>query len=413
MRFTLVPSDAHDTPAAQQLAQGFRQLDFSEPLESEFRKTYRLKLLPRVRAGFAVLAVLALLLWAADQLQLDAALLPLSTLLRLAVMLPLSLLGLALTFLLARQAVPLARLSPLLFAGIAVSALLLDWQVARAGNPFVFSGLAAVLLVGFVAMGMRFWPAFDLAGALALAGIASVAFAGWPASEMVAYALVLLTVVGGGAAAAYAIEHAIRVAWLESLVIGHLGERDGLTGLFNRRLFDGFMGRIWERSIEDKSLIVLMLIDVDNFRLYNDRFGLLAGDECVRKVAGAVASCALRPLDFCARYSGVSFAIVLANPDRLYAEEVPRRIRKAVAALAIPHPDSPNKRDVTVSIGVALTVPRASDSREDYLELAQAALREAHERGGDRVCAKESEFSLVQSGMFRAEVFARDRARRG
>jgi two-component system chemotaxis family response regulator WspR len=169
-------------------------------------------------------------------------------------------------------------------------------------------------------------------------------------------------------------------------------------------MFDGFIGRVWEQSIEDKSLIVLMLIDVDNFRHYNDRFGLPAGDECIRRVAGAISACALRPLDFCARYSGVQFAIVLANPDRLYAEEVPRRVREAVAALEIPHPQSPNGRDVTVSVGVALTVPRAIDSLERYIELAQASLREAHDQGGDRVVAKESESSLVQSGMFRAEV---------
>jgi diguanylate cyclase (GGDEF)-like protein len=404
MRFTLVPSDAHDTPAARQLAHGFAQLEFAEPLESEFRKIFRLRILPWVRAGFAALALLALLLWIADQVQLDAALLPLSALLRLGVMLPLALFGLALTFLISRGDAPQGRLISILLIGIALAAILLDWYVARAGGSFIFSGLAAVLMVGFVAMGMRFWPALDTGGALALAGIAAVAFAGWRANQVIAYSLVLSTVVAGGAAAAYAIEHAIRVAWLEALVIGHLGERDGLTGLFNRRMFDGFIGRVWEQSIEDKSLIVLMLIDVDNFRLYNDRFGLQAGDECIRRVAGAISACALRPLDFCARYSGIQFAIVLANPDRLYAEEVPRRVREAVAALEIPHPQSPNGRDVTVSVGVALTVPRAIDSLETYIELAQTALREAHEKGGDRVVARESESSLVQSGMFRAEV---------
>ena len=98
MRFTLVPSDAHDTPAARQLAHGFAQLEFAEPLESEFRKTLRLRVLPWTRAGFAALAILALLLWISDQLQLDPALLPLSALLRLGVMLPLALFGLGLTF---------------------------------------------------------------------------------------------------------------------------------------------------------------------------------------------------------------------------------------------------------------------------------------------------------------------------
>jgi diguanylate cyclase (GGDEF)-like protein len=403
MRFTLVPSDAHDTPAARQLAHGFAQLEFAEPLESEFRKTLRLRVLPWTRAGFAALAVLTLLLWIADQLQLDPSLVPLSALLRLGVMLPLALFGLALTFLTRANASP-PTLTSVPLVGMALAAILLDWHVARDGGVFVFSGLAAVIMMGFVAMGTRFWPALDTGGALALAGIGAVAFAGWSANQVIAYSLVLVTVVGGGAAAAYAIEHAIRVAWLEALVIGHLGERDGLTGLFNRRMFDGFIGRVWEQSIEDKSLIVLMLIDVDNFRHYNDRFGLQAGDECIRRVAGAISACALRPLDFCARYSGVQFAIVLANPDRLYAEEVPRRVREAVAALEIPHPQSPNGRDVTVSVGVALTVPRAIDSLERYIELAQASLREAHDQGGDRVVAKESESSLVQSGMFRAEV---------
>jgi diguanylate cyclase (GGDEF)-like protein len=404
MRFPLVPSDAHDTPAARQLAHGFRQLEFSEPLESEFRRTFRLRFLPWVRGGFAALAVLALLLWIADQLQLDSSLLPLSALLRLGTMLPLALLGFGMTFIAARRASSAGRWTTVLLIAIAATAAVLDWYVARAGGTFVFSGLAAVLMVGLVAMGLRFWPAVDTAGALALAAIATVAFAGWPASQVVAYTLVLLAVVAGGAAALYAIEHAIRVAWLESLVIAHLGERDGLTGLFNRRMFDGFIGRVWEQAIEDKSLVVLMLIDVDNFRRYNDRFGLQAGDECIRRVAGVVAACALRPLDFCARYSGIQFAIVLANPDRLYAEEVPRRVRQAVAELEIPHPDSPNGRDVTVSVGVALTVPRAIDSREAFIELAQAALREAHEQGGDRVQAKESQSSLVQTGMFVGEV---------
>jgi diguanylate cyclase (GGDEF)-like protein len=216
--------------------------------------------------------------------------------------------------------------------------------------------------------------------------------------------LIPVAIVFLGSIAAYAFEYAVRVAYLEALIIGYLGERDGLTRLFNRRMFDSHLERIWRQSIDDKALVVLMFIDVDNFRSYNDRFGLRAGDECIQKVALSIAACAARPLDFCARYTGIQFAIVLANPDRLYAEEIPEKVRSAVAALQIPHPDSPNHKFVTLSVGVALTVPRAQDSREAFAELAQAALREAHEKGGDRVRAKESETSLIQTGMFRAEV---------
>jgi diguanylate cyclase (GGDEF)-like protein len=203
---------------------------------------------------------------------------------------------------------------------------------------------------------------------------------------------------------AYVGERGARIAYLQALVITHLGERDGLTQLANRRMFDRYLEGVWQQCIDDKALLVLLLIDVDNFRKFNDRFGLEAGDDCVRRVAGAVAASAARPLDFSARYSGIQFAVVLANPDRLYAEDLPARVRSAVAALAIPHPDSPNGRQVTVSVGVALTVPRPADAREDFVAIAQAALREAHEAGGNRIAARESESSMVRTGMFRAEV---------
>ena len=403
MRFTLVPSDAQDTAAARQLDTGFPKLEFGEPLEGEFRRTHRQKVLPWMRAGFAALALLALVLWMLDHWQLPATFMPLSHVLRLVVMVPLAALGIGLTYVLARHEA-LVRASTLVFAGFAIAAIILDGFLARAAAPLAFSGVSAALLIGCTTMGLRFWPALDVCGALALIAIGTVMFAGWGAPQVIPYALTQVTAVGIGCAAAYALEHAVRAAYLEAVVIAHLGERDGLTGLFNRRVFDRYLERVWQQSIVDKSLVVLMLVDADNFRSYNDRFGLTAGDACIREVAAAMSACARRPLDFCARYSGIQFAIVLANPDRLYAEDIPQHVRAAVAALGIPHPDSPNARHVTVSVGVALTVPRVSDSREAFVELAQAALREAHEKGGDRVVACESESSLVQTGMFRAEV---------
>jgi diguanylate cyclase (GGDEF)-like protein len=244
---------------------------------------------------------------------------------------------------------------------------------------------------------------------LALAGVALFwATLAWR-SPMSGAATATFAWVHGGlfaatAAIGYLREHWTRLAYLQSLLIRHLSERDGLTQLANRRAFDRYLDDVWQQSMQDKSLLVLLLIDVDHFRQYNDRFGLAAGDDCIRKVAGAIAANAARPLDFCARCSGIEFALLLANPDRLYAEDLPGRVRSAVAALAIPHPDSPNGRHVTVSVGVALTVPRTADSRVDFLKLAQDALREAREAGGNRIAAREAESSLVRTGMFRAEV---------
>jgi diguanylate cyclase (GGDEF)-like protein len=266
--------------------------------------------------------------------------------------------------------------------------------------------LATLLIpAAFLLPGVRWRPALALAfGSLALfwgtylwretGRMPSTAALAWT------HALLLLMAAVQG----YLREHWTRRAYLQALVINHLGERDALTELANRHMFDRYLDGIWRQSIEDKALLVLLLVDVDRFREYNDRQGLAAGDDCLRKVARAVAASATRPLDFCARYGGVQFAVLLANPDRLYAEDLPARVRSAVAALAIAHPDSPNGRTVTVSVGVALTVPRAADSREDFLGLAHAALREARQAGGNRIAAREAESSLVRTGMFRAEV---------
>jgi diguanylate cyclase (GGDEF)-like protein len=266
--------------------------------------------------------------------------------------------------------------------------------------------LATILVPGAFLVAGAMWRT---RAALALAGMAVFWIAVLARSRnldapLTAFAWSQCGVLSVAAALGYLREHGMRLAYLQALVITHLGERDGLTQLANRRMFECYLEGVWRQCIDDKALLVMLLIDMDNFRKFNDRFGLASGDDCVRRVAGAVAASAARPLDFSARHSGVQFAVLLANPDRLYAEDLPARVRSAVAALAIPHPDSPNGRHVTVSVGVALTVPRPADSREDFVSLAQEALREAHNAGGNRVVARESESSMIRTGMFRAEV---------
>lgn len=274
------------------------------------------------------------------------------------------------------------------------------------GKVLPAAALVAVLMpAAFLCVGLLWrWSLALALVALALYWIAALLRA--PQSD--ALTLLLAAIHAGvlllSAILGYLRERGARLGYLQTLVINHLGERDGLTQLANRRAFDRFLEATWQQCIDDKALLVLLLLDIDNFRKFNDRHGLAAGDDCVRRVAGAVAASAARPLDHCARYSGIQFAVLLANPDRLYAEDLPARVRSAVAALAVAHPDSPNGRHVTVSVGVALTVPRATDSRESFVALAQDALREAHDAGGNRIAARESESSMVRTGMFRAEV---------
>ena len=290
----------------------------------------------------------------------------------------------------------------ILFAAACLGGAALAWV-----QRFVPGAVLATILIpaGFLLPGLLWRTRGLLAlGAVILFWAAVFVKTRTPPAPLDALALVQAGVLLAVAALSYLGEYRARTAYLQALMITHLGERDGLTQLANRRMFDRYLEGVWQQCIQDKALLVLLSIDIDNFRKFNDRFGLAAGDDCVRRVAGAVAASAARPLDFSARYGGIQFAVVLANPDRLYAEDLPARVRSAVAALAIPHPDSPNGRHVTVSAGVALTVPRPADAREDFVGLAQAALREAHEEGGNRIVAREAESSLVRTGMFRAEV---------
>lgn len=293
---------------------------------------------------------------------------------------------------------------------IASAAYGLAWLVAAAlaytGRNPPAAALASLLVpIAFLLPG-SLWRTRALwaAGGLALYGAAVLLESRAHEPVLEVFAWTQAGVLAIAAALGYAWEHALRTAYLQALVITHLGERDGLTHLANRRMFDRHLDNIWQQSIADKALLALVLIDIDNFRKFNDRFGLQAGDACIQRVAGAVAASAARPLDFCARYSGIQFVVLLANPDRLYAEDLPARLRSAVAALAIPHPDSPNGRHVTASVGVALAVPRPADSSEEFVALGQTALREAREAGGNRIAVRESESSLVRTGMFQAEV---------
>jgi len=163
---------------------------------------------------------------------------------------------------------------------------------------------------------------------------------------------------------------------------------DGLTGLANRRHFNQTLDREWRRARREIDLVSLLMIDIDHFKGYNDRLGHLAGDECLRRVAQAIGSCVRRPLDLAARYGGEEFAVVLPGTDAAGAMAVAQRVREAVAAAAMPHPDS--GKFVTVSIGIATLRPIADDSETLLIAASDEALYRAKDAGRDRVVAHDA-----------------------
>jgi diguanylate cyclase (GGDEF)-like protein len=160
---------------------------------------------------------------------------------------------------------------------------------------------------------------------------------------------------------------------------------DGLTGIANRRSFDGALARAWDRSRRSHSALGVLMIDVDHFKRYNDSHGHQAGDEILRRVAAAVSAAVLRPDDVAARYGGEEFAIVLPLAEGEASRVVGERVRHNVRALAIPYPEAPTGI-VTVSVGVASTRPAESGvTPTQLLAAADQALYQAKGQGRDKV----------------------------
>ncbi|HYM33834.1 MAG TPA: diguanylate cyclase, partial [Steroidobacteraceae bacterium] len=182
--------------------------------------------------------------------------------------------------------------------------------------------------------------------------------------------------------------------------------RDGLTGIYNRRMFDEHLDKVWQQAGRDRVPVALLLVDIDHFKNYNDYYGHQAGDECLKHVAKALAYCARRPLDFTARYGGEEFAIVLYNARRDYVEEVARRIRATMERLALKHPVSPISEHLTVSVGAACVVPLPERSQFGFIQLADEALYDAKGGGRNRCVVMDKEYDELSTGSFRARTAA-------
>lgn len=150
---------------------------------------------------------------------------------------------------------------------------------------------------------------------------------------------------------------------------------DGLTDIPNRRYFDAELERQYRRSDRDRTELSVIMIDIDNFKGFNDNYGHGAGDECLRKVAQAIHTRAGRPTDLVARYGGEEFIALLPNTSLAGAADVAENIRLAVAALNIPHAYSDAASVVTLSLGVATFTPTADSTTApgDFGQLVQRA----------------------------------------
>ena len=160
---------------------------------------------------------------------------------------------------------------------------------------------------------------------------------------------------------------------------------DALTCIGNRRYLDEYLEREWRRALREQKQLSVVMLDIDYFKLYNDTYGHVAGDDCLRRVAGILTATIRRTTDFVSRYGGEEFVVVLPATSEQGALTVAEKIRRAVESLAIPHEKSPLAGVVTVSIGVAAAVPTRDSDVGLLLSAADRALYQAKTAGRNAV----------------------------
>lgn len=170
-----------------------------------------------------------------------------------------------------------------------------------------------------------------------------------------------------------------------NLELRRLTHSDGLTGLSNRRYLDEYLAAEWRRGARERSELSLLMIDVDNFKLYNDTYGHVSGDGVLRQVAATIERCLAQSGDFAARFGGEEFAVVMPATTPGAARLLGEKICLAVEALRLEHTHSSTGRYVTISIGGASIVPAPGVPATFLIEAADRALYRAKHGGKNRV----------------------------
>ena len=160
-----------------------------------------------------------------------------------------------------------------------------------------------------------------------------------------------------------------------------LSFKDGLTGLANRRRFDSLVDVEWSSARRNQTPLSLIMVDIDFFKPYNDHYGHIQGDDCLKRVAQTLSAGATRPRDFAARYGGEEFALVLPETNEDGAEHVAARCRDALLAEGIAHATSPVASTVTVSLGIGTIIPSATDEPVHFIEVVDRRLYRAKQGG--------------------------------
>lgn len=401
-------ADYPDSVYARELRDRSFRGRFPGELEREYFDDHLRRIAPRAKAWTALATLIALGFTIAHSI--DDRSLSATVLAHLLVILPASvaMAWLAWTPALWRTYMAVTRiLAPVL--GIAVASVVAQSLNQSQGEQLAM--LTLLLVASFFFMGLLFIPAL-VTGVVILASFSvAAAMSGVPPELHATSLLYLLIAAAVGATICREVEHSYRRRFLEQSLMGELIDRDGMTGLRNRRAFDEHLTRVWKQSLRSHSELSVMMADIDYFKPYNDRYGHQAGDVAIGKVAGVIHEFSRRPLDIAARYGGEEFAIVVYDASYSAVVDMAERLRKAVEALQIEHLGSECSQVVTISIGVGIVHPAIDRTPQGLVQLADEALYRAKESGRNRIAVNGSaEYERLVTGTYQNPGAGRQRA---
>jgi diguanylate cyclase (GGDEF)-like protein len=363
---------------------GYRSLGFEGALERQFEEFYTEVHLVRLRLAGYLAIVLFSLFVAIDLATLPEHVWTRTVAIRVGLILPTFVITLIISYIDAwRHRLRLVVFIASLITGLGTVAVI--GAALEQGFPMRYEGILLVALFIYLIVCLQ-WRRALLANLVTLTVFIAMELLYQTNSEALLYEIVYMCAANAiGAYGGYFLEYSTRTTFLAHALLNELAERDGLTGLFNRRTLNTHLERVWRQANRDKrDLVAIAMIDIDHFKLYNDRYGHVQGDAALKAVAGVVANQARRPLDLSARYGGEEFAVVWYNPAPEELQNMGAQITAAVLALSLDHLDNEGGL-LSVSVGIALMRPSAGQSGPELLHAADTALYQAKNQGRNRV----------------------------
>jgi diguanylate cyclase (GGDEF)-like protein len=276
---------------------------------------------------------------------------------------------------------------------------------AASGVPQFQMGDVLVIVYATLCLGLLSRAVIVVGVALTVSFVATSAYVGVAVQDLMFASAVIFTTTLMCVLSALRVERLVRATFIETRLLNDIAERDGLSGLYNRRMFDVLTRRLWLQAQRNQEALQVVLVDIDHFKAYNDLYGHQAGDNCIRQVGAILARAARRPFDFCARYGGEEFALVLYAPSGVDPAAIPEQIRNEAMALAIPHAHSEASQLLTVSVGSAIAGPGTKRSLAGLIQTADEALYRAKQLGRNRVLHVDAGQSDTPTGAFKVFAF--------